>query len=155
VKRAWLALFVSCLWSSVAVADLRPFTADSYRQLLSEHAGQPLLLVLWSVECPPCQQELATLGQLLKEVPTLPLTLIATDQGLPTSHLTAVLARHGLENVDAWVFADPVAARLRQAIDPEWYGELPRSYFFGADGERTTYSGRLPQAILQAWLGPR
>lgn len=152
MSRWLMALMLALLVSPAAGAELKPFTADSYRQIVDQHDGQPFLLVLWSVDCPPCHEELATLGRLLRQRPDLPVTLISTDQHLPTAEVHAVLARYGVAEADNWLFADPVPSRLRQAIDPGWYGVLPRSYFFLSDGRRVSHSGLLPEAALREQL---
>jgi len=45
--------------------------------------------------------------------------------------------------------------KLRFYIDPGWYGELPRSYFYDAAQQRSGHSGALTRAQLQDWLGTR
>ncbi|MFT5164280.1 MAG: hypothetical protein ACI9FJ_002881, partial [Alteromonadaceae bacterium] len=43
-------------------------------------------------------------------------------------------------------------AQGRYAIDPSWYGELPRSYFYDAAGGRTAKSGLVNNETLKKWL---
>jgi hypothetical protein len=154
LRRCLVSILVSgaLLICTVATAAPQPFGADSFRQILSAHAGQPLLVVLWSVDCPPCHQELAALGALRKEHGELPLVLISTDDQLPSADIQAVLERHGLGGANSWQFADPVPAKLRRAIDPGWYGELPRSYLIDAKGARHSHSGMLDATALQQLL---
>ena len=45
--------------------------------------------------------------------------------------------------------------KLRYVIDQDWYGELPRSYYYDADHQRSSHSGTLSQQQLSAWLGKK
>jgi hypothetical protein len=81
--------------------------------------------------------------------------LVSTDGPRAREAVLAVLARHGLDEAQAWVFADIPPERLRHTVDPAWLGELPRSYFYEADGKRLVVSGRPNAAMLDRWLGPR
>lgn len=154
--KRWLAVLAVLLLAAppAAPAATVPLTAEGYRRQLDTWAGSRRLVVLWSVDCPPCQQELAMLGRLRGDNPRLPLTLICTDTQLQPAEVDAILHDHGLTGAESLQFADPVPARLRRAIDPDWYGELPRSYLIEADGHRLAHSGLLPEAPLRAWLEP-
>ena len=79
--------------------------------------------------------------------------LVSTDTPAESDAIRATLARHGLENVEAWVFVDEFAERLRYAVDRHWAGELPRSYFYAADGARRAVTGRPDAALIERWLG--
>jgi len=131
----------------------RPFTADSMETIRAEYEGEPFLLGLWSVTCPPCMQELEMLGRLRDEVPDLPLVLISTDPIRYRDQAEDFLVRYGLEELRSWMFAEDSAARLRHRIDPQWYGELPRSYYFDADHQPEAHSGILTEEQVRAWLG--
>ena len=43
-------------------------------------------------------------------------------------------------------------AKLRYGIDPSWFGELPRSYFYDAAHNRLPHSGALNEDHIEAWL---
>lgn len=58
----------------------------------------------------------------------------------------------GLAGVDSWVFDDPIPERLRHAIDPSWYGELPRTYLYDARHQREAIVGVVGEQRLRAWL---
>jgi hypothetical protein len=53
-----------------------------------------------------------------------------------------LLSRYRLTQ-DAWLFGNEPQQRLQYAIDPDWMGEMPRTYFYRADGERRGVSGVL------------
>lgn len=139
--------------SSARAGEPVPFTADSLANIKAQYAGRPFILSLWSVrECAYCITELTLLGKLAKTHKRLPLVLVATD---PPEHAPAMqktLAQLGLAAVDSWVFDDAIPERLRHAIDPSWYGELPRTYLYDAGHRRETVVGVLSEQRLRAWL---
>lgn len=143
-------LFALGLSAAAAVAqDLRPFTPQSLAQISAARAGRPFVLVFWSLDCAQCQEELAALGRR----PTASLVLVSTDTWARRDAVRTALARYGLSGAEAWVFADEFGERLRAAVDRAWLGELPRIYFYAADGTRQGVSGRPPAALLDHWLG--
>ena len=135
-----------------ADASLKPFDRDSYASIQAQYLGQPLLVSLWSLDCPPCIKELRSLATWRQQYPDLNLVLISTDglaqQDEASRHLVAL----GLASVDNWIFADPSAARLRYSIDPRWHGELPRSYLYSIDHPAAAISGILSEQAFQQWL---
>ncbi|MGH6831101.1 MAG: hypothetical protein ACREDG_08105, partial [Methylocella sp.] len=77
--------------------------------------------------------------------------LISTDTPEFSEQLTAVLASHRLDIAESWVFSDAGTSRLRYAIDPGWYGEIPRSYFYDRSHRRSAFSGSLKAEQIEAW----
>lgn len=146
----WLPTLLGLL-ALPALAELKPFAADSLPQILAERQSRPFLLLLWSLDCPPCRQEFARLQQLQGSIDRHNLVLIATDDIQNQEEAQAVLHGFGLEAADNWIFADPMPERLRYRIDPNWFGELPRAYLYTADQQRSAYSGVLSEATLQQW----
>ncbi len=145
----WLAAALLALALPAAAQELKPFTQESLAQITASRVGTPFVLAFWSLTCAHCQQELADFGRRR----TVNLVLVSTDTPAESETIRATLARHGLEKVEAWVFADEFAERLRYAVDRGWYGELPRSYFYAADGSRRAVTGRPDAALLKRWLG--
>ncbi|WP_111642819.1 TlpA family protein disulfide reductase [Marinimicrobium alkaliphilum] len=145
-----LALMISAMpaWAT----EPQPFTADTLKQIEETHAGKPFLLVMWEVSCPPCRRELAVLGRLKAAYPALRIALIATDEFRHRAEVAEILADKGLSGADAWLFADANIERLRYTVDPEWFGELPRNYFYAADGSRVGVSGMVRESALTAWV---
>ena len=70
-----------------------------------------------------------------------------------SDEVSATLQRFGLDSLETWNFGGADAQRLRYEIDPRWYGEMPRTYFYAGDGSRTPHSGALTLAEMTAWLG--
>lgn len=143
------------LASGLAVAEedhFKPFTADSFAAIKEQYAGQEFLLGLWSVDCPPCLVELDMMGQLLELNPDLPFVLISTDSIADRQAAVEYLEDFGLDQRESWMFADSFEERLRFTIDPAWYGELPRSYFFDAEHNRQSHSGIMTRELLESWF---
>ncbi len=130
---------------------LRSFVPGSAATLVKQRRNDRFLLVLWSVDCAPCLKEFEQFKELRRQGRHLPLLLVATDGLAERDRVTEVLARFGLQNVENWIFADENPAKLRFEIDPAWYGEMPRSYFY-ASGQRKAVSGGLSAPQITAWL---
>lgn len=148
----WLLAFALLLAPAAQAAEIQPFVSGSAARIASQHQGQPYILSLWSLGCPPCMAELSEFGRLSKQYPTLRWVLIATDSPSERKQLRATLKRHGLDKQQNWVFADEFTERLRFEIDRQWHGELPRNYLISANGERLSHSGRLDSARLEQWI---
>lgn len=151
IKAGVLGVALWLLWLPAGAA-LHPFVAGSLDQIRAGLRGTPFILVMWSIDCPPCLRELAALGQRAGGVSSGRLVLVSTDVGIDHADLLGELRRHGLESAHNWVFADAFVERLRHAVDPTWYGELPRAYLYRADHSRVAFSGLLGDERLAAWL---
>jgi DNA-binding transcriptional LysR family regulator len=121
-------------------------------QIRAANAGRPHIIALWSLTCPPCHDELALLGAFRRDHPDMRLVLISTDSPADAPALEATLQRHGLGQLDSWVFADDYLERLRHEIDPAWRGELPRTYLYRRTGEAQVHTGTLTREMLTRWL---
>lgn len=156
LRFAYLVICIVSLWnpaySRQEPETLKPFTAVSMKTIEQSRAGQTFFVVLWALDCPPCRKELEMLGQLRRQHEGLPLVLISTDSVDQSAGVMAVLRKYSLVDADAWIFADSYAERLRHAIDPQWYGELPRSYFYDCNHSRKAVSGILKEEELKNWL---
>lgn len=154
IRRALFGMLALLVLAAPAGAgEPAPFTTDSLAKIKAQYAGRPFILNLWSVnECSYCIAELTLLGKLEKARKRLPLVLVATDSPEYAPAMQKTLGPLGLGGVDSWVFDDPIPERLRHAIDPSWYGELPRTYLYDARHQRETVVGVLSEQRLRAWL---
>jgi thiol-disulfide isomerase/thioredoxin len=143
--RQWLAGVALCVAVLPgALADnIQDFGPQTFAQLKSQFAGKPFVVSLWSIDCAPCRVELDMLGKLKQDDASFPLVVISTDSIENREEAVDILQGHGLDGVATWMFADTFVERLRFSIDPMWYGELPRSYFFAPDHSFTAHSGIL------------
>jgi hypothetical protein len=131
---------------------LRDLREGDFPRLVAAHRDRPLLVLLWSLTCAPCREELRLLGTLRRERGALPVVLVCTDGRDERGDAEAALAHAGLTGVESWIFAGGNANRLRYEIDPDWFGELRRAYFYDGAGGRTAVSGGLKRAQLEDWL---
>ena len=155
IKQLYLSLTLILLItiSTLSHADnFRSFTFDSFSEIKSAFQGQEFLLGLWSVDCPPCLVELNMIGSLLELNPDLPFVLISTDSIDTNKDAIEFLSDFNLEQRESWMFADNFVERLRYTIDPNWYGELPRSYFFDNDHNMSSHSGIMTEQLLEEWF---
>ena len=153
-RRWWGGVLIALACSATAVAGApRLFERGSYAAILEAHREAPLLLVFWSIDCPPCREELAMLGGVLRRHPELPLVLVSTDEPAMAAQVAAAAAEGGVGGVESWIFADGQAQRLRFEVDRGWYGELPRSYLFDAAHRRRGVTGRLSEGQVESWYG--
>ena len=114
--------------------------------------GKEFLLGLWSVDCPPCLVELKMMGEVLALNPDLPFVLVSTDSIETREDALEFLIDYNLHEIQSWIFADSFIERLRYSIDPNWYGELPRSYFFDTNHKMHSHSGIMTKDLLESWF---
>lgn len=152
-QRLCLALvLLSALILPAAAQELKPFVADSLKEITLERQGKPFILGMWSLTCTHCREELALLSGLLKKHPDLDLVLVATDTPEEGEAISATLRQFGLGSAEAWVFADPFVERLRFKIDPKWHGELPRTYLYDSSHKAQAFSGKPDPLQFEQWL---
>jgi len=140
------------LLPGLAAAGFHPFSSESLDEITAAREGRPFLLLLWSVDCPPCLKELEEISQLYPRFAPDGLVLISTDSTDYADDAQQILTRYGLADAENWRFAGSFPERLRYRIDPNWYGELPRAYFYNARHERIGKSGALSRALLQQFI---
>ena len=133
-------------------ANLKPFVTGSYQQLLASNANQPFILVAWSITCSSCLKDMALLSRILKKRPDLKMIMLATDAISETGQIQLILEKSQLSGIENWVYADENTQKLQFEIDPKWYGELPRTYFFDKAHQREGISCVLSEADYQARL---
>ncbi len=134
-----------------ASTAFRPLRGGSFASLVATRRDQPFLLILWSITCGPCRDEFALLREMRARHPGLPLVLISTDDVSDELVATRALQDFAMADEESWIFADD-AQKLRYEIDPDWYGELPRAYFYDAGHRRAGVSGSLTREQIEAWL---
>lgn len=131
---------------------LNNFETHSYKTIARQYHGDYFLLVLWSVDCPPCIEELPALAKFHQENPKANLVMVSTDSKNQQEDINSLIEKYGLADVQQCVFDGDSVQAIRFSIDPLWYGELPRSYFHHDKNERQAKSGRLDEDTLSAWI---
>lgn len=130
--------------------NLRHFVSGSYQDLLAGKDKRPLVLTIWSTTCSTCMQKMPLLKQLYENRSDIHFVMLSTDDVSASNQVTSVLKKHQLTDVESWVFAEKNAQKLRYEIDPTWFGELPRTYFFSKSNERVGISGAISQQNYEA-----
>jgi len=146
----WIA--VTPILSLSVSAEQKTFNQESLQTIKNNYLQQSFLLVMWSIECPPCMDELKLLGKLKENNDSFKLVLVSTD-GLEHNHeIELILKENRLEDVSSWTFSQANSTQLKYIVDPKWYGEMPRSYFYDAAHDRVAFSGKLTQKMVLTWL---
>jgi thiol-disulfide isomerase/thioredoxin len=131
---------------------LKPFVTGSYQQILAGNANQPFMLVVWSITCSSCLKDMPLLNLIHKKRPELKIIMLAADDMSETDQIQPILEKNQLSGIENWVYADENTQKLQFEIDPKWYGELPRTYFFDKTHQRAAFSGVLSEADYDARL---
>lgn len=145
-----LASFHSSL--QAAPVELKTFGEGSYQWMLNHYKNKPFVLIIWSITCPSCLKEMSLISKLNKEQPELNLLMLSVDDNSVKDEIDEILQKHQLETVENWVFAEDNSPKLRFEIDPSWYGELPRTYFFNSSHQRSGISGLITEEKYRALL---
>ena len=152
MKRIFALLLCLSTACAFAAQETRPFVHGSRHAIVAAHQGKPFILALWSLDCTHCRDDLALLGKLQSRYPALDVVLVSTDTPMQQSEIQAVLEKYALQRAESWVFSDSYADRLRYEIDSQWYGELPRTYFFDASGVAIAVSGKIRLEPTENWV---
>ncbi|WP_444994358.1 TlpA family protein disulfide reductase [Aliikangiella sp. IMCC44359] len=133
-------------------AKLRVFAENSLSHIKKSYQSEAFIMVLWSIECTPCRAELALLSKIKKQYPQLNIALIATNDINAEIELNKILQQSGLDQTNNWAFSPDQYQALKYQIDPDWYGEMPRSYFYNSNHQRLAISGKLTQEMIIQWI---
>lgn len=128
------------------------FNQDSYKSILQQNKDEDFIMLLWSLDCPPCIAELPMISSFHRRNPDIEIIMVSTDDSSRMKEAENLMQENNLADLDQWVFAADNYQKIRYSIDPQWYGELPRSYFYIAGKRIASISGRLKQADLEKWL---
>jgi thiol-disulfide isomerase/thioredoxin len=141
-------LLAASIAQASSPVSLQSFDIGSFEQIVSDKNKQDHLVILWSFDCPPCITELEKISELHQQFPDYQLTLINTDAVDEQVRVKKILQQFNLAGLDNWGFANSDEEKLRYDIDPRWYGDLPRSYFFPLQGKIKRLRGALTSAEL-------
>lgn len=133
-------------------AQVRLFDEDSLDEIEKKYARSGFILTLWSVECPACYKELRLLKEWKQAHPEVGVVFVNVDGVAQALDVREVIEAFKVSAHDNWMFGHTPAAQLRYAIDPQWSGELPRTYLYGPNMQREGVSGVVEEAVLQLWV---
>ncbi|GAB3470840.1 TlpA disulfide reductase family protein [Massilia terrae] len=152
--RALAGLACAALATAAAAGPMQPFEPATMQHIVDAQQGKSFVLVLWSLDCEYCLTSLDVLSKQMRRRKDLNVVTISTDRVNDPETAPVMnqrLARLGLDK-NNWAFGDVAPERLRFTIDRRWHGEMPRSYWFNAKGERVAYSGVITPAVIDKFL---
>jgi thiol-disulfide isomerase/thioredoxin len=110
---------------------------------------------LWSLDCPSCFKELKLIQSIQETEKNTALNIVfinADDNSAVQFERKQVLTFYNMQPYENYYFVDGQADKNRYQIDPNWYGELPRSYFVNKEGIFQGKSGLLGEESIKIWL---
>ncbi|PCH60491.1 MAG: hypothetical protein COC05_04435 [Gammaproteobacteria bacterium] len=142
-----------CLYMSpVPAGNIKIFDDNSLSTIIAQRENWPFVLVIWSIDCAPCMKELGLLSSMRTQYPQLDIVLVSTDGQDSLNEVRSVLQSFAMGQADNWLFAVGNSQRLRYHIDEQWFGELPRTYFYTNATTRMAHSGALTRTQIDRWL---
>jgi len=148
-------LICFCFCINFSYANSIAFDKEQLASVKTQNMGKQWLMLLWSVDCPPCFKELAIIQKLQNQYDDLAVVIINTDADDEINEEREdIIEKFKLGGFTNFHFADGKGDQNRFIIDPNWYGELPRSYFIENNGKFHGKSGLVNQSILVEWLTP-
>lgn len=131
------------------------FNKEQLTIVKTQNMGKQWLMLLWSVDCPPCFKELAIIQKLQNQHDDLAVVIINTDANDEiNAERVEIIERFELSKFANFHFLDGKGDQSRFLIDSNWFGELPRSYFVQSNGKFHGKSGLVKESILTQWLLP-
>lgn len=138
--------------AALGAGMLQPFEPASLQQIVQQHKGKPFVLFIWSLDCTYCQTSLDVMAEVRRSNKDLKIVTLSTDSAADPQVVPLMekrLAELKMQD-NAWAFGSASPDKLKYAIDPKWFGEKPRSYWFNSRGERIAYSGMLTPEKIKA-----
>ena len=154
IQKLSCALLV-CLFltGNVTYAASLAFNQAELTSIKEQNKGKKWLMLMWSVDCPPCFKELAVIKKLAQQGANLNIVLVNADASEEvTKERVNVIEEFQLNNLVNLHFVDGKAEHSRFLIDSTWFGELPRSYFVDANGQFHGKSGLVKESLISQWL---
>ena len=132
--------------------EFMPFEINTRNVIEKKYLNQPLIISFWSIDCPYCINDLKKLGKALSKNTNVKLITVCVDGKESAKKAERVLSQANLPKHEQYQYAEVDEDRLRYNIDPTWYGELPRTYFYDAAHQVTPLSGKISNSFLDKWF---
>jgi thiol-disulfide isomerase/thioredoxin len=129
-----------------------PFDMNTRQVIEKRYIDQPLIISFWSIDCPYCIGDLKKLGKALSKNTNVKLITVCVDGKESAKKAERILSQANLPKHEQYQYAEVDEDRLRYNIDPAWYGELPRTYFYDAAHQVTPLSGKISNSFLDKWF---
>ena len=129
------------------------FNKVELETIKKQNKGKKWLMLMWSVDCPPCFKELAIIQKLTQQDENLNIVLINADASDEViQERMNIIEEFRLNNLVNFHFVDGKVEYSRFIIDSTWFGELPRSYFIDTNGQFHGKSGLVDESLISQWL---
>ena len=132
--------------------DFMPFDMNTRKAIEKRYIDQPLIISFWSIDCPYCIDDLKKLGKALSKNTNVKLITVCVDGKESAKKAERILSQANLPKHEQYQYAEVDEDRLRYNIDPAWYGELPRTYFYDEAHQVTPLSGKISNSFLDKWF---
>ena len=132
--------------------DFMPFDMNTRKVIEKRYIDQPLIISFWSIDCLYCIDDLKKLGKALSKNTNVKLITVCVDGKESAKKAERILSQANLPKHEQYQYAEVDEDRLRYNIDPAWYGELPRTYFYDAAHQVTPLSGKISNSFLDKWF---
>ena len=132
--------------------EFMPFEINTRNVIEKKYLNQPLIISFWSIDCPYCIDDLKKLGKALSKNKNVKLITVCVDGKESAKKAEGILNLAHLPEHERYQYAEVDEDKLRYSIDPTWYGELPRTYFYDKAHQVTPLSGKISNSFLDAWL---
>jgi thiol-disulfide isomerase/thioredoxin len=132
--------------------EFMPFEINTKNVIEKKYLNQPLIISFWSIDCPYCIDDLKKLGKALSKNKNVKLITVCVHGKESAKKAERILNLAHLPEHERYQYAEVDEDKLRYSIDPTWYGELPRTYFYDTAHQVTPLSGKISNSFLDAWL---
>ncbi len=151
--RRYFALLILVAAGPLVAADFTPLDRVAAKNLLNPSSHQQATIIaLWSSDCNYCKKNLKLVSRLAKSNKKLRVITVAAEpesaQLWPMLNAYALAGpryAYGTDNPDA----------IAYAIDPNWHGELPRTFLFDGRGGKEVVAGVISTATVEKATGLR
>ncbi|MCO7225147.1 hypothetical protein [Pleionea sp. CnH1-48] len=142
-----ILLFAFCTTSMAEVFD-----KNTLFELKASNKDKRWVLLLWSQDCEPCLDELDMLSKLKSNMLGQVVLLNTNDASVLIDEGKQIIEQLKLSSTTNFFFTPGKGKKLKYLLDPDWSGELPRSYFVDEDGNMLAKSGMIKEKHLKAWI---
>lgn len=141
IKNGFALLLIGLVAAAAQASSFKHLDREQAKQLLEPaHYKQPTVVLLWSSDCVHCKKNLAMLRGMIKRNKAMRVLTVAVEP--ETAALAPILDRHNMP-AERYAYGADNPEALAYALDPNWAGELPRTYLFNGAGGKQAVSGVL------------
>lgn len=155
MNKIW-SMSVAGLWAGLIAlplyaAPFKQLDRATAKHLLDPAAyQQPTIVVLWSADCTHCKKNLSVLSKLVQAKKKMRVITVAVEP--ESAALAPILDRNKMPDEERYAYGNENPDAIAYAIDPNWAGELPRTYLFNGAGHKEGVSGVLTEQMVSKAL---